>query len=200
MAVDRRWRSGWCVLVFVGLVWLIVPAAAAAEAASSMPNGTAASSTIYGYGAEPNDAQLVGDEGVVNADRIARGSELRVAPSTTGDLYDRSAHLVAPNATDTTRVGRWMSQAEHDEMVDSRFVLEGAGGRTYVVEPPNPAAYPSAKPGSVCSEFDVPSDSLRTASKPEWAVIPGPNVTTGIYGPPPPAMPPATCIVCVTSN
>ena len=49
----------------------------------------------------------------------------------------------------------------------------------------------------VNSEFDVPTNVLHPASKPDWAVIPGPNVTTRIYGPPPAEMPPATCIVCV---
>ena len=34
----------------------------------------------------------------------------------------------------------------------------------------------------------------------DWAVIPGPNVTTGIYGPPPSEMPPATCIEWVCSK
>ena len=85
-------------------------------------------------------------------------------------------------------------------MVDSGRVIEGGDGRTFVVEPPDPSAYPSARPGSVCAEFDVPSDSLRTASKPEWSVISGPNVTTSRFGPPPIEMPPATCIVCVTRN
>lgn len=62
------------------------------------------------------------------------------------------------------------------------------------------AGYPAARPGSVYAEFDVPTPSLRPASKPEWGVIPGPNVTTRIYGPPPPEMPPATCIVLVCSK
>ena len=96
-----------------------------------------------------------------------------------------------------TRVGRWMSQGEFDAMSETGLVQEGAGGRTYVVNPANPAAYQSAAPGSVYSEFNVPTDSLFPAGKPEWPVIPGPNVTTRLYGPAPTSMPPATCIVCV---
>ncbi|WP_438803583.1 TreTu family toxin [Methylosinus sporium] len=100
-------------------------------------------------------------------------------------------------AGDLTRVGRWMSPQELNIMSNSGRVVEGAGGRTYVINPPNPAAYTSAAPGSVYAEFNVPTSSLFPASKPEWSVIPGPNVTTRLYGPPPASMPPATCIVCV---
>jgi hypothetical protein len=93
-----------------------------------------------------------------------------------------------------------MSQNEFDQMSDTGRVVEGAGGRTYVVNPPDPNAYPSAAKGSIYAEFDVPSSSLRAASKPEWGVIPGPNVTTRIYGPAPAEMPPATCIVWMCSK
>ena len=44
---------------------------------------------------------------------------------------------VAPNGAGTTRVGRWMSEAELDEMAASGRVVEGGGGKTYVVEPPS---------------------------------------------------------------
>jgi RHS repeat-associated protein len=96
-----------------------------------------------------------------------------------------------------TRVGRWMSKREFDTMSLTGRVVEGGGGRTYVVRPPNPASFTGARPGSVYAEFNVPTSALRPASKPEWAVIPGPNVKTRRYGPPPAAMPPATCIICV---
>lgn len=99
---------------------------------------------------------------------------------------------------ETTRVGRWMSPAEFRAMVETGRVVEGAGGRTYVVNPPNPGSFTSAGKGSsVYAEFDVPTSVLRQGSKPEWSVIPGPNVTTRLYGPPPKESAPATCIVCV---
>jgi RHS repeat-associated protein len=101
-------------------------------------------------------------------------------------------------AEETTRVGRWMGQEEYDLMSGSGRVVEGGGGRTYVVRPPNPDAYAAGT--GIYAEFDVPTSSLRPASKAEWAVIPGPNVTTGIYGPPPAEMPTATCIVRVCSR
>ncbi len=90
------------------------------------------------------------------------------------------------------RVGRWMSQEEFGLMSRSRRVIEGGGGRTYVVRPPNPDAYPAGK--GVYVEFDVPTSSLHPASRPEWAVIPGPNAGTPRYGPLPSEMPPATRI------
>jgi hypothetical protein len=90
-----------------------------------------------------------------------------------------------------------MSQDEFNKMSRSGRVIEGAGGRTYVVQPPNPDAYLAGK--GVYAEFDVPTSSLFPASKPEWAVIPGPNAGTTRFGPLPSEMPPATCIdrVCI---
>ena len=101
------------------------------------------------------------------------------------------------NTADLTRVGRWMSIQEFNQMSTTGRVIEGGGGRTYVITPSNPTSYTSARPGSVYAEFDVPSSALRPASKPDWSVIPGPNVTTRMFGPPLPEMPPATCIVCI---
>ena len=79
-------------------------------------------------------------------------------------------------------------------------VIEGGGGRTYVTNPANPDAFAGSGPGSVFAQFDVPKSSLFPAGKPEWGVIPGPNAGTGIYGPLPSEMPPATCIVWVCSK
>lgn len=106
------------------------------------------------------------------------------------------AASVVENAT--TRVGRWMSEKEFKLMNETGRVVEGAGGRTYVVNPANPASYTSAGQGSrIYAEFDVPTEVLRAGSKPEWSVIPGPNVTTRLYGPAPSELAPATCITCV---
>ncbi len=97
----------------------------------------------------------------------------------------------------TTTVGRWMSQSEFDTMSDTGRVVEGAGGRTYVTNPANPDAYTSAAPGSVYAQFDVPTSVLRPAGNPAWSQIPGPNITTRMFGPPPTELASATCIVCV---
>jgi RHS repeat-associated protein len=114
-----------------------------------------------------------------------------------GSLEERAVISGGGGGGNLTRVGRWMSMQEFDQMSATGKVIEGAGGRTYVIRPPNPASYSSARLGSAYVEFDVPASVLRPASKPDWAVIPGPNVTTRIYGPPPLEMPKATCIVCV---
>jgi hypothetical protein len=93
-----------------------------------------------------------------------------------------------------------MTQSEFDTMSSTGKVVERGGGRTYVVRPPNPDAYTGTGPGSVFARFDVPTSSLRAASRPEYGVIPGPNVTTRIVGPPSTEMPPATCIFWVCSK
>ena len=96
-----------------------------------------------------------------------------------------------------TRVGRWMSETEFEKMSTTGRVVEGAGGRTSVIHPPNPSSFKPPPSSSVYAEFDVPSDVLRQGGKPDWAIIPGPNVKTRIFGPAPAEMPPATCIACV---
>ncbi|HIC7210491.1 TreTu family toxin [Burkholderia stabilis] len=80
-------------------------------------------------------------------------------------------------------------------------MVEGAGGRTYVINPANPAGFSSAGRGSKSyAEFNVPSNVLKPGSKSEWSVIPGPNVTTRLYGSAPAELAPATCIICVIRN
>ncbi len=67
-----------------------------------------------------------------------------------------------------------------------QFVFEGAGMGV---------AYSAGK--CAFAEFDVPTTSLFRAGKPEWSVIPGSNVGTTRFGPPPSQMPPAMCISVV---
>jgi hypothetical protein len=130
------------------------------------------------------------------ASRPVEGSAL--SPALASGAFTTPASASVATEAGTTRVGRWMGEAEYDAMSSSGRVAEGAGGRTFVVEPPNPAAFPSAKAGSVYAEFDVPTPSLKPAGKPEWSVIPGPNAGTTRFGPLPTEMPPATniCLVC----
>lgn len=101
----------------------------------------------------------------------------------------------AKSGDDLTRVGRWMSEDELVKMQKTGFVQEGAGGRTFVTNPADPAAFPAGK--GIFAEFNVPTKSLFPAGKPEWSVIPGPNVGTARFGPPPSQMPSATCISVV---
>ncbi|WP_162873066.1 hypothetical protein [Austwickia chelonae] len=88
-----------------------------------------------------------------------------------------------------------MSEDELLKMKNTDLVQEGAGGWTFVTNPADPAAYPADKGAFV--EFNVPTKSLFPAGKPEWSVIPGPNVGTSRFGPPPSQMTLATCIAVV---
>ncbi|MFF4500289.1 polymorphic toxin-type HINT domain-containing protein [Streptomyces sp. NPDC001401] len=63
-------------------------------------------------------------------------------------------------------VGRWMSSAEHQAMMETGMVQRGGGGFTYVVYPASRDAYISARPGSVYAEFDVPKSSLIPGGRP----------------------------------
>ena len=93
-----------------------------------------------------------------------------------------SADMNAQEDPDLVRVGRWMSRNEYEAMSSTGIVQEGAGGTTYVAHPADPAAYrPQAASGACYVEFDVPRECLETASKPEWAQIPGPNSLTARY-------------------
>jgi hypothetical protein len=65
-------------------------------------------------------------------------------------------------------------------MVDTERVQEGAGGRTYVVEPAEPSSYTGAPPGSVFTRFNVPTGSLTERSQPDWFFIGDPNIETTI--------------------
>lgn len=102
--------------------------------------------------------------------------------------------LSAGTTDDLTTVGRWMGDDELSQMLATGRVVEGRGdGRTFVASPADPAAYPAGIGNYV--EFKVPTESLKPAGHDGWKVIPGPNVTTTRWGPPPAVMPPGTCIV-----
>ena len=103
--------------------------------------------------------------------------------------------------TETTRVGRWMSQAEYDKMVKTKVVQESYSGTTHVANPASIDAFgKQAKPGQVYVEFDVPTTSLKQTNK-GWAKILGPNTLEGRLaakkGNPIPDMPTATNIKIV---
>jgi RHS repeat-associated protein len=81
-----------------------------------------------------------------------------------------------------SRVGRWMSQAEHDAMKATGKVqsnINTGQDMMHITVPPNPDAYLAAKPGSIFAEFDVPNAQLTAGGKPGWGIVYGPN---SIYG------------------
>jgi len=96
-----------------------------------------------------------------------------------GAISDFDRASLAANST--TRVGRWMSEAEHGAMMDTGRVVESRlNGVTSVSSPPNPAAWvPKGNGSPVFAEFDIPSSALR-ASDGSWGKIWGPN---SIFGP-----------------
>lgn len=155
----------------------------------------------HGASARPNLTALGPTTPYVTLTSLAAGAHAATATgrqvqAAGGNLSAlRVASVAANGADDTIRVGRWMGEDEFTKMSNSGRVIEGGGGRTYVTNPANPDAYPAGK--GIFAEFNVPRDSVFPASKPEWGVIPGPNIPTTRYGPPPLKMPPATCIVLV---
>lgn len=78
---------------------------------------------------------------------------------------------------ETTRVGRWMSQQEYDQMVSTgRVQMSPNGNTTYVANPADISAFQKqAKPGSIYVEFDVESARIYPGGKIGWAQIPGPG-------------------------
>ena len=103
------------------------------------------------------------------------------------------------NQTETTRVGRWMSMEEYEEMLRTGQVQCSGGNITHVTNPSNPDAFQAYPRGSIFVEFDIPTDSLRQGGNPGWGIIPGPNSIYDRHGinqglPPIEQMPPATNI------
>ena len=65
----------------------------------------------------------------------------------TGGL-SRVAEEASITANNTTRVGRWMGEAEHAAMTETNMVQESFTGTTHVASPANPLAFQAqAKPG-----------------------------------------------------
>lgn len=68
------------------------------------------------------------------------------------------------NEAGTTRVGRWMSEAEYKAMVESGRVQapHNGAGATHVTVPPNASAFKPPPQSARFVEFDVPTAQLRT--------------------------------------
>ena len=82
------------------------------------------------------------------------------------------------SSSDKTRVGRWMSQAEYDKMVETGRVQASYSGNntTFVADPANPNAFgQQAKSGSIYVEFDVDSSRVFQGGNEAWGIIPGPG-------------------------
>ncbi|OHX36482.1 hypothetical protein BJL95_07505 [Methylomonas sp. LWB] len=115
-----------------------------------------------------------GDVGISAALGATGGGLLGKIGKITDTIWDTSKVV-----KETTRVGRWMSQAEHDAMKASGKVQESFSGTTHVADPEDASAFINqAKPGSMYVEFNVPTSSLKATNE-GWAKIIGPNSLEG---------------------
>ncbi len=76
----------------------------------------------------------------------------------------------------TTRVGRWMSQEEYNQMVQTGQVQMSGDNKVHVANPANIDAFGKQAPiGSIYVEFDVPSNTLSAGGADGWGIINGPG-------------------------
>ena len=80
------------------------------------------------------------------------------------------------SGSETTRVGRWMSQDEYDKMVASGKVQMSGDNKVHVANPADINAFGKQAPeGSIYVEFDVPSNTISKGGKDGWGIINGPG-------------------------
>ena len=90
--------------------------------------------------------------------------------------YDATMREAIESGTDTTRVGRWMSQDEYDKMVASGKVQMSGDNKVHVANPADINAFGKQAPkGSVYVEFDVPSNTISKGGTDGWGIINGPG-------------------------
>jgi RHS repeat-associated protein len=71
-------------------------------------------------------------------------------------------------------VGRWMSKAEYQIMIETGRMVEGAGGQTFVATG-GANAFTAAAKGSVYAEFQIPASSLLQGGQANWFKVIGPS-------------------------
>ena len=80
------------------------------------------------------------------------------------------------SGTNTTRVGRWMSQDEYNKMVASGKVQMSGDNKVHVANPADINAFGKQAPkGSIYVEFDVPSNTISKGGTDGWGIINGPG-------------------------
>lgn len=78
--------------------------------------------------------------------------------------------------TEATRVGRWMSQAEYDKMVETGKVQMSGDNKVHVANPADIEAFRKQAPiGSIYVEFDVPNNTISAGGTDGWGIINGPG-------------------------
>lgn len=79
------------------------------------------------------------------------------------------------NGVKTTRVGRWMSPLELEQMQKTGKIVQGGGGQTFISINGVKDFKGAAPKGSIYVEFDVPTNSLLQGGKEGWYKMIGPN-------------------------
>lgn len=75
-----------------------------------------------------------------------------------------------------TRVGRWMSQAEYDKMVETGRIQMSGDNKVHVANPADIEAFGKQAPkGSLYVEFDVSSSTMSSGGTDGWGIINGPG-------------------------
>ncbi|MCG6842218.1 hypothetical protein [Fusobacterium nucleatum] len=78
-------------------------------------------------------------------------------------------------SSDTTRVGRWMSEEEYKKMLATGKVQMSQADITHVANPADINAFKGAKKGSIYVEFDVKTKVISPGGNENWGIISGPN-------------------------
>ena len=82
----------------------------------------------------------------------------------------------AKGGSDTTRVGRWMSEDEYNKMYNTGQVQMSGDNKVHVANPADIDAFGKQAPkGSVYVEFDVSSNTVFPGGKEGWGIIAGPG-------------------------
>ena len=84
-------------------------------------------------------------------------------------------HVQNDLPSDTTRVGRWMSEEEYKKMLATGKVQMSQADITHVANPADINAFKGAKKGSVYVEFDVKTKVISPGGNENWGIISGPN-------------------------
>lgn len=104
-------------------------------------------------------------------------SEMRVyVHNGEGDCGSGKIKNLETKNSETTRVGRWMSEDEYNKMVETKQVQMSGDNKVHVANPASIEAFGKQAPkGSVYVEFDVPSNTVFQGGKAEWGIIAGPG-------------------------
>ncbi len=117
------------------------------------------------------------------AKSVAKGMEMMKLPNSyikkvTGiDLSLKTTPLSNyTKGSGKTRVGRWMSQAEYDKMVETGHVQMSGDNKVHVANPADIEAFGKQAPkGSIYVEFDVSSNTMSLGGTDGWGIINGPG-------------------------